>query len=77
MSARDDLMRLKPWDWTKEDLAARIDAFAHELAEKQRHRARRIAETSAGLTGRAAEDAATRRRAWDAAADLIDPERPS
>lgn len=51
-----------------------IDAYAHELAEKIRERARRIGESGASATGRHAEDMATRGRAWHTAADLIDPE---
>jgi hypothetical protein len=52
---------------------AALDEHAHQLAERQRAFARRIEKVHANDTGRHAEDAATRRRSWDTAADLIDP----
>ncbi len=59
--ARAALMQLRPDDWPEEDMAARIDAYAHELAERIRaHRDEIRGATQATIV-------------MDFAADLIDP----
>jgi hypothetical protein len=59
--ARAALMQLKPWDWDEADMAQRIDAYAHQLAEKIRS----FRDDTKGATQ------AT--KVMDFAADLIDP----
>jgi glycogen debranching enzyme len=73
MSARDRLWHLYQYPDSASAFGDALDAFAHELAEQLRAQAQRIDDVHARDTGRHAEDAAVRRRAWNSAGDLIDP----